>query len=451
MKARYSRWRLTVRLCAACMLVANMVAGPATAQDLLNYYNIALKNDPQFRGAKYDHMSSREILRQAYAGLLPQINADVSYTLSYQDVLSSDNTVYAVGSTNYDTQSYGVTLTQPLFRYSSFLAVSQAKSSLKRADMELEKERQDLILRVVEAYMNLLTLEDKLTAVAAEETALTSHSALAAERTDRGLAPIMGRYDTEARLAAVTAQRVEMEYAIKDGKQALSEICNVPVQDIKKLKENIPLAVPFPQNVDSWIEASLKQNLEIQIQKYKVEIADKEIERQKAGHYPNIDFQADYAMKDSAGSLFGGGSQTSTYNLMFKLSLPLYEGGLRTSKTREAVNSRASSVETATKLTRSTERKARSTYNAVLSAINRVSAMKKSVEAQQLVVSAKEEGFKAGMLIGLAVLDAAQDLYKYKREYSQARNDYILNMIRLKYVAGTLGEDDVKQIDSLLQ
>jgi outer membrane protein len=451
MKIGYSGGHLAVRICVACLIVFLQTVVPAGAQDLLYYYAKALKNDPQFRGSQYDHLASREILRQAYAGLLPQIVADVSYTLSYQDIWSAENSVYAVGTTDYDTQSYGVTLTQPLFRYTSFLAVNQAKSSLKRADLELEKERQDLILRVVEAYVNLLAMEDKLTAVIAEEAALASHSELAAARSDKGLAPITDRYDTAARLAAVSAQKVEMEYAIKDGKQALSEICNEPVQDTRKLKDEIPLALPFPQNVESWIEASLQQNLEILIQKQRVEIADTEIQRQKAAHYPNIDFQADYVMKDTSGSLFGGGSQTSTYNLMFKLSLPLYEGGLRTSKSREAVNLHASSTEAALKLARSTERKARSTYNAVLSASNRVSAMKKSVEAQQLVVSAKEEGFRSGMLIGLAVLDAAQDLYKYKREYSQARNDYILNMIKLKHTAGTLGEDDVKQVNALLQ
>jgi outer membrane protein len=104
-----------------------------------------------------------------------------------------------------------------------------------------------------------------------------------------------------------------------------------------------------------------------------------------------------------------------------------------------------------TKVTRAVERKARSAYNAVLSASNRVTAMKKSVEAQQMVVAAKEEGFRSGMLISISVLDATQDLYKYKKEYSQARNDYILDTIRLKQTAGTLSEDDIRQVNALLQ
>lgn len=432
-----------------CVLSGNFCSAGAT--DILYFYSLALHNDPQLRGSEYDHLASRETLRQAYAGLLPQISADVSYTYTFQDISNSENTVYAVGQTDYNTQSYGVNLTQPLFRYSSFLTVSQAKTILKRSDLELEKAKQDLIMRLSEAYMEVLSSKDKLAAVVAEETALTSHYELAKGRADKGLAPITDLYDAEARLAAVKAQRVEAEYVVIDSYQALSEMCGVAVVDTKKLKDEIPLTPPFPNSVDTWIEAASKQNLELLIQKAKAEIADKEISRQKAAYYPTLDFQADYAYKDTTGTMFGGGSTTQNYDLMVKLNIPIYEGGLTTSKKREAESQYQSALQATIRQTRTAERKVRSTYGGVLSATNRVVAMKKSVEAQQVVVEAKEEGFKAGLLVGLAVLDAMQDLYKYKKEYSLARNDYLLNTMRLKYTVGTLGEDDLKQINAFLQ
>ena len=423
----------------------------ANAQNILHYYDLALKNDPQLKGSQYDHFANRERLRQAYAALLPQVNAEVSYTQTNQDIISSQNSVYSPGTTSYDSQSYGVNLTQPLFRYSSFLAVSQAKSVLKRSDIELEKSHQDLALRIVEAYMEVLLFQDRLAAAVAEEAALASHHELARERTAKGMAPITDQYDTEARYAAVKAQRIEVEFALKDARQALSEMCDVPALEIKLLKDEIPLTLPFPEGVESWIQVASTQNPEVQIQKFKAEIADTETQRQKAAHYPTLDFLADYNMKDTSGSLYGGGSKTSTYDFIVKFTLPLYEGGLRTSKTREAFNLHASAQESVTRLLRANERKVRQTYNAVLSAVNRVAAMKKSVEAQQMVVNAKEEGFKAGMMIGLAVLDAVQDLYKYRKEHSQARSDYIINMARLKHAVGKLNDDEIKQINSLLQ
>jgi outer membrane protein len=419
--------------------------------DLLYYYNLALKNDPQLLGAQYESLATRETLQQAYAGLLPKIYGELNYSRTYQDIKSSDNDVYDTGSTDYDTFSYGVNLVQPIFRYSSFISVGQAKSVLNRSALELEKARQDLALRVAEAYMDILLSKDKLAAVKAEESALEQHYLRAKERSEKGMVPITDRYDTEARLAAVSAQRVVAENLLKDASQALTEICGVPALEIKPLQEDLPLTQPFPENINDWTTAALKQNLEIMIQKLKEEIAGKEVTRQRAAHYPTVDLQAYYMNRDTKGSLFGGGSNTNDYEFLIKLNVPIYEGGIVNSKTREADNLHQSAVQGVIKQNRAAERMVRVTYNGVVSAITRALAMKKSIDAQQLVVEAKEEGFKAGLYISIAVLDAMQDLYRYKREFSQARNDYILNSFKLKHVVGTLKPDELALVNGWLK
>ena len=423
----------------------------ASTGDLLFYYDLALKNDPQFRGVEYESQATRETLRQAYAGLLPKIYGDLSYSRTNQNINSSENQVYAAGSTEYGSQTYGVSLTQPIFRYASFLSIDQAKSVLNRSALELEKARQDLTLRVAEAYMNVLLTKDKLAAIKTEESAVELHYVRAKERFEKGMAPITDRYDTEARLAAVRAQRVEAENVLNDAFQSITEICGVPALEIKPLKEEIHLTQPFPENIDHWMEAGLKQNLEILIQKLKAEIAEKEVGRQRSAHYPTLDFQGDYNTKESKGSLFGGGSNVTNLDLMLKLNIPIYEGSLIASKTGEAASLYQSALQGITKQNRAAERKVLSTYNGVVSAMARVMAMKKSVEAQMLVVEAKEEGFKAGLFISLAVLDAVQDLYRYKKDYSQARNDYILNSFRLKHAIGALKLEELSLVNALLQ
>jgi outer membrane protein len=421
------------------------------ASDLITFYQLALKNDPLFRSSEYESLATKETLRQAYAGFLPKLSSDLSYAITFQNVNSSDNTVYQAGSTDYDSKTYGVTFIQPIFRYSTFINLGQAKTVVNRSNMELEKARQDLALRVAEAYMDVLLAKDKLAAVKAEESAVNFHFVWAKERFEKGMAPITDRYDTEARLAAVGAQRIESENQLNDALQALTEICGVTPLDVQPLKEDIPFVKFAPEDVDQWMGTGLKQNLDVLIQKSKAEVADKEVERQKAAHYPTLDFEADFNNKDTKGSLFGGGSNTTNYDLIFKLNIPLYEGGLITSKTREAVNMLQSSLQGVTKQNRATERKVRSTYNGIISSIARAKAMKKSIEAQQLVVGAKEEGFKAGLYISLAVLDAMQDLYKYKKEYSQARNDYILNSLRLKHSVGSLTPEEINFVNSLFK
>ena len=438
-------------LSGALVTVFAVPANSASGGDLMYYYDLALKNDAQLKSAEYESQATRETLQQAYAGLLPKINGELSYSRTNQDVKSSDNKVYAAGSTDYNTKSYGITLTQPLFSYASFLGVGQAESVLKRSALELEKTRQDLALRVAEAYMGVLLSQDELAAVGAEESAVEMLYTRAKERAASGMAPITDSYDAEARLAAVRAQRVDDENALRDAYQALTEICGVAAQEIKPLKDEIPLTQPSPINIDNWTDAGLKQNLEILIQKLKAEIAEKEVKRQESAHYPTADFQFDYTNKDTSGSLFGGGSNTTNYDFMVKLDIPLYGGGFTVSKTREATSLYQSALQGLTNQNRVAERKVRSTYNGVVSAMTRVAAMEKSMNAQKMVVEAKEEGLKAGLYISLAVLDAMQDLYKYKREYSKARNDYILNSLRLKHTVGTLYQDELVSLNALLK
>jgi outer membrane protein len=443
--------KFSCRISLLFVLLASLVTVPSHAAsngDLLHYYNLALKNDPQFRGAEYDTQAIRETLRQAYAGLLPKIYGDYSYTLTDQKINSSENQVYAAGATNYDSKSYGVYLTVPIFRYASFVSIGQANLVMSRSSLDLEKARQDLTLRVAEAYMDVLLSQDKLAAVKAEETAVDLHHQLAKEKVENGMAPITDKYDAEARLAAVKAQRVDAENVLNDSLQALTEICGVSALEVKMLKDGIQLTKPLPENIDNWAEAGLKQNLDILIQKLKAEVAEKEIGAQKSAHYPTIDFQADYINKDTKGSLFGGGSDTTTYDFLIKLNIPIYEGGITTSKTREAASLHQSALQALTKQNRAAVRKVRTTYNGVISAMTRV---EKSVDAQKMVVEAKKEGFKAGLFISLAVLDAVQDLYKYKKEFSQARNDYILNSIRLKHAVGALKVEELAMVNTWMQ
>lgn len=442
---------VSVLVMSALMVCSPRPATAASHGDVLYYYGLALQNDPQFKSSEYQALASREALPQAYAGLLPKLFLEFNDTYTFQDVYSSQNTVYAVGSTSYNSYSPSVSLIQPLFNYASYVGVNQAKLVMSRTDLEIEKARQDTAIRVVEAYLNVLLNKDKLAAVTAEESAVRLQSVRARERHEKGMAPITDRYDTEARLAAVVAQRIESENVLHDAFQALTEICGVTTQEIKLLKEDLALTKPIPDQLDHWVREGLRQNLDILIQKSKAEVANKEVDRQRAAHYPTVDFKADFNYLDTQGSLYGGGSNTSTYTLMAKVTVPIYEGGMVTSKTREALNNYRSAEEGVTKQNRQVERTVRSTYMGIDSAKSRTDAMKKSIEAQKLVVQSKEEGFKAGLYISLAVLDAMQDLYRYKKEYSQARTDYILNSFRLKHAVGALKQEDLAVVNTWLQ
>ncbi len=435
----------------AAVLLAGLLIAPAFGGDLMSFYSLALKNDPQLGGAQFENQASRETLKQAYGGVSPRVNFEFDYGYTRQDIRSSDNRVYGTGTTNYGSYQYSLTVNQPLFNYQSYLSIDQAKATINRSDVELEKARQDLILRVTESYLDILLAQDKVTVAQAQVAAVELHHTVAKARSERGAAPITDLYDTEARLAAVKAELVEAENFLKDTSQGLREIVGTEDVSVRKLKENIPLLSPSPDNSAAWVATARNRNPEILILKHRAEISGKEVDRQKAGHYPTLDLQGDYIVKDTQGTLFGGGSNTATYDILLKFNLPLYGGGTTSSKVRETSSLHQSTLKALERQTRSAERKTNNAFNEIQTAVSRTSAMTKSVEAQKMVVEAKEEGFKSGLYISLAVLDAVQDLYKYRKEYSQARNNYLLNFVRLNHSVGTLGEEHLRVVNSLLE
>jgi outer membrane protein len=442
--------RTAVRVACGVIFTAALSA-PAIGGDLMGFYQQALRNDPQLGGAQYENLASKEALTQAYGGVRPRANFEFDWGYTRQEIKSSDNRVYGTGTTDYASYQYSLTVTQPLFNYQSWLSIGQAKDSINRSDAELEKARQDLILRVGEAYLNVLLAQDKVTVAKAQVAAVDLLHTVAKARTDAGNAPITELYDTEARLASVKAEQESAETLLEDSIQAMREIAGAGDVTVKRMKDEIPMASPAPDNAAAWVAETRKRNPDILIQQYKADISGKEVDRQKAGHYPTLDLTGDYIVKDTNGTLFGGGSNTANYDLMLKFSLPIYEGGSTSSKTREASNLRKSALSALDRQTRAAERRTFNAFNEIRTAIGRANAMKKSVEAQKLVVEARETGFKSGKYISLAVLDALQDLYRYKKEQAQARNDYLLNTVRLNHAVGTLKEEHLKQINAWLE
>ncbi len=442
--------RISGRLACAALL-AGSLGSTAFGGDLMSYYALALKNDPQLGGAKFETDASKEALKQAWGGVSPHLNFEFDYGYTRQDIRSSDNKVYGTGTTNYGSWQYSFTVAQPLFNYQSFLSIDQARSTISRSEMELEKARQDLILRVAEGYLNVILAQDKVAVSKAQTAALELHHTVAKARTERGAAPITDLYDTEARLAAVQAEQIEAENFLKDTSQALREIVGTDDIQVKRLKGEIRMVSPAPDNSAAWLATTRNRNPDIQILRQKTEISGTEVDRQKAGHYPTLDLQGDYIVKDTQGTLFGGGSNTATYDVLLKFNLPLYQGGTTASKVRETSSLHKSALMALERQMRASERKTLSAFNEIQASISRTAAMKKSIDSQKLVVEAKTEGFKSGLYISLAVLDAEQDLYKYEKEYSEARNNYLLNFVRLNHAVGTLGEEHVRLVNSLLE
>jgi outer membrane protein len=421
------------------------------AENILEIYKRALDSDPQFKGASYERMALKESEKQVWGRLTPDFRFEgIGGTVS-QDIVSSNNPVYSSGSSRYDTKTYTFRATQPLFQYPLFMELSQAKILSKRADIDFAFAKQDLILRLSQAYVTALYARENVAYVKAEKKDIETFSERANTRHQAGMAPITDVYDGRARLASVKAQLVKAETEYRDSMQSLRQICGQSVVNLPNLKEDVPIVMPEPEDAESWVKAGLEKNLKLLSQQQDAEIAKKEVSRQKAGHYPTVDLIGRAYRQDTGGSVFGGGSTVDTQETLLQVTVPILQGGYVLSKTREAMDRQRKADENVERQKREVVRQVNASYDGIGSSISRVDALKKSIESQTVLVQAKEQGYHSGVYASLAVLDAARDLYLYRRDYAQSRYEYILNTLRLKQAVGTLSESDLDAVNSWLE
>ncbi len=445
---------------------------PAKAEDLMQIYGLAKENDPTFQSQRSKHAASPETYKQAYSELLPTLSLDTYYQRTRQEIFETDVAVYGENLTRYPSKGYNLTLTQPIFKYSSLLRLSQAREEVKSADLEFQAAEQDLILRTAQAYIDALEAYDNLEFTKSEEEAVKLHFELAKERYANGLAPITDFHDANARLAYMTASRIGVENELDDALEALAEITGKKIYNPARLissqnssslsvtseggggeaaGEEMPLVSPEPDNIDEWIEASQEQNLEMQVRQQDVLVAKQEIERQKAGHLPTVSFVGRINRDYEGGSLFGGDSDLETREAIIQLNLPIFRGFSVLSKVKEARMLSEAAEQELEKEIRLARREARAAFLGVKSAIQNTEALKQSVVSNEIALEAKKEGFKSGLFPSLAVLDAERDLHQSRLEYSRSQYDYILNSLRLKRAVGTLRKEDLEGINQWLE
>ena len=421
------------------------------AENLEEIYRKALANDPQFIGSFHARQAAEESLSQAHAGYLPNVSLDLERTETTQDVISSDNQVFQTGQTQFPTNSYTLKLTQPLFQWASIVRIRQAEVESKRAEVEYFKARQELMLRTTERYMKVLAAQDLLEFSETEKTAVKRQLDLAKGRYKMGLARLTDKLDAEARYAWVESVSVENRFAVEDTQQELRESTGELPQNLSPLKENIVLEQPEPHDLQAWIDTAMESNPDIIIERYAVEIARHEQERQKAGHLPTLDVVARQNYRETGGTLFGGGSEVKNRDILLRFSLPIYEGGMVSSRSRETAELYAKAKQDLEQKTRLVLRQTTGAYHGVISAISKVEALVHAVKSQQRTLKAKRAGFKSGLNTNIHVLDAERDLYQAKKDYAQARYEYLLNSLRLKKVTGNLTEQDLLAINNWLQ
>lgn len=433
-------------LAAALLLPAH-----ARGETLLEVYQLASQNDPKFRSVRAEARASGMAVEVARAGFLPTIRYDHEETRSRQEVLSSKNPIFGAGLTTYPTFNGTLSVTQPIFRMDVIERFAQAKSVVKQAEYTVLAAEQDLQLRTMAAYLIVLAATDSLALATSEREAVGKLLDVAREKRKAGLGTVTQLYDATARFAVTQAREIEAQNKLRDAHQGLREITGRMISSVQSLRDDLVLELPDPAVVEPWVDSALDRNLVLRARQEAVEVAKQEVERQRAGHYPTLNLVASRNQKDAGSTLFGGGSNVVTTDTTFRLTVPIFEGGLTSALTEEAGHRFQKAQEEAELERRVVERATRAAFDGSLNGVRLAQALKQSVVAQASALEAKSEGYKAGLNTLLPVLDAQRDLYLAKRDYAQSRYDYLINRLKLLQASGTLSEADLVSISAALK
>ena len=406
------------KLISLVVLPAIMLfAGTSSADDMMSTYQLAAKQDQQYQAAVSIYEAESAKLGKAKAGLLPFLGADAGTVRRNQQSSSTDNIQGIDGEADFNVDSWSVNFSQALFDAPIWQGYQQAKINVEKASLDLSSARQDLIYRVASVYGQALVAQENLRVSEAEKKALAEQLELDRERLNVGLGTVTNLYATESRYSLAETDVIEADFSLRDALAALRELTAQEPGELHVIAaDKPPLDPPSPNNLDYWVDSALKGNLDYLAVQRSVEIADREVARIKAGHYPTLDLVASHSNSDADGSLTGS-SRTSEYtDIGLQLEIPLIQGWGVVSGTKEARALYQTALHEQEGVRRNVDRTSRSAYHAITSGISRLKALNKAVIAGNSTVEAKREGFKAGVNTNVEVLDAVRDLYGYKRD-----------------------------------
>ena len=434
-----------MRLLATLWLAA-ISLNSAFAEDLMEIYQLAVQNDPDYKISGFNQSAAQEIKSQSIAQMLPNLGLSAG---SNRNRLNSEKISYlGSGLQHYWDSSLTLSLKQPVFNWAHWVQLDQADNKIAQAEAQLQAKQQNLIARTTTAYFNILAAQDNLEFANAEKKAIEKQLEQAKQRFEVGIIAITDVYEAQAAFDRALAASIEAENQLDNSKEVLREIVGDTPANLKKLALEVPLSPPMPEDISSWADTAESSNFAIVAQVNQAEFVRKNIELQQSKHLPTLDIVAQYRQQDN-GNKAGFRGDNETYGLQF--NLPLFEGGGTVSQTRQAEFEYESAKEELTKLKRSITREVKDSYRGVVASINQVKALKTTTESGELAVEAAEAGLEVGTRTMVDVLTIQRNLYKAKSDYARSRYDYLINGIKLKQAAGSLSDQDLQQINQYLQ
>ena len=464
---------------ATAALAAIVFSAVARPKDLVGVFQDAVQNDPVIRQADANRLAARETRPQAWSALLPQVNGSAGVTREHNAGVQDQITpipvpnkpgaeqlvVLPLGNTSDSTiKQWSVNLRQNVFSWTNWMALKAASKQVAQAEANYQAAEQQLVLRVSQAYFNVLAAEDGLEANQASLEAISRQLDQANKRFEVGLIAITDVEDAKAARDTAAAAVIAAKRTLATSEDQLQEITGQKYDRLSKPGTEMPLKSPEPADEGRWVNISLEQNLSLVSSRLAADIARDNVREAIGGHLPTLDIVAGRSFQEQNSSEVVGGAALGFPSVSFpdveshfndrqiglQLTVPLFAGGYTQSKVRQTQYQWIAAKEAVVQSSRATERQARDAYLGVISGIARVQSLRQALESNQTALRATEAGYDVGTRTSVDVLNARRLLVQAQTDYSASRYDYIVSVLQLRLAAGNLDRAQLDEINGWL-
>ena len=441
----------TALVCALASAAASTWA-QAPVMDLKQVYQAALEQDATIRASRAAADSGRERLPQARAGLLPQISASAGRNNNNLDT-TAPNILGTPVTTNekYLSDNKTLQLRQPLVNMQRWLQFQQAKSVVEEVEANLDRDLQNLVVRVAGVYFEALMADEQLDLVLAQKKTYTA----LVDAAKKGLAAGSGTRtdidDAQSRLDMAAAQELEARQNQDFARRQLQLLVNQPVNQIAKLNvAALQLSAPMPANLDDWTRKAEQASPEIRAMQARLDAARREVSKAQAGHLPTVDAVAQWSNSGSE-NITRVNSRFENKTIGLQLNIPLYSGGYVNSTIRQAVAEQTRAEESLEALRRDLGVRVHKEYRGVSEGVLRVRALEQAARSAEQMMKSTQMSLTAGSRTQLDVLNAQQQFTLALRDLAQARLVYLLSKVRLASLVGDDAMVSIEQVNGSLR
>lgn len=430
-----------------------LAAFPASALDLAEAYRLAQQHDATIRAARATADAGRERLPQARSQFFPNIAASASrgrnsLDTTAPDLLGRETTTHD----RYSSSTEALTIRQPLYRKNIAAQYRQAKALVADAEAVLERDQQNLVIRVTTAYFETLLAEEQLVLVGVQKFTYTTQVDAARKGFAAGSGTRTDIDEAQARLDLTIAQELEARQNVDLARRELEVLINQPVTE-KVTPVNVArleLAPPSPASVEAWTAQAESASPELASARAQVEAARAEVEKARSGHYPTLDAQAQISRSNSE-NITRLNTEYRQKQISLQLTVPIFQGGYVNSQVREALALQERAENRLEEIRRDLGVRVHREFRGVTEGVLRVRALEQAVKSTTQLVTSSRRSFEAGARTRLDILNAEQQLGVAQRDLAQARFAYLIARARLKALSGALRAENIDEINAWLQ